>query len=238
MKTWMQSMMLGLMAMLMPVASGVQAASLPQDSQGSYSLATHSPVQSQEEVAIHTTGAHPFWSETRHAWVSARDLQAGEELRSQDGEEMRVASLGRIPGAQPVFNLEVESEDVYFVSEAGVLVHNSYADTLAKLRLKGFSKGELGEHFRKHGDEFPGMSQQDYLKRAKEFAAAADPNHKVDGRGPFLIKYDPSTKEILIVNKKDREIRTLYKDDGRDPDPWQAALDYATALSTPNPTQP
>jgi A nuclease of the HNH/ENDO VII superfamily with conserved LHH/Pretoxin HINT domain len=126
MKTWMQSMMLGLMAMLMPVASGVQAASLPQDSQGSYSLVTHSLVQSQEEVAIQTTGAHPFLSKTRHAWVSARDLQAGEALRGQDGEELRVASLGRIPGAQPVFNLEVETEHVYFVSEAGVLVHNAY----------------------------------------------------------------------------------------------------------------
>jgi Pretoxin HINT domain len=109
MKTWMQSMMLGLIAMLMPVASAVQAASLPQ-----------------EEVAIQTTGAHPFLSKTRHAWVSARDLQAGEELRSQDGEELRVASLGRIPGAQPVFNLEVEREHVYFVSGAGVLVHNGY----------------------------------------------------------------------------------------------------------------
>jgi len=74
---------------------------------------------------IQTTGAHPFWSETRQAWVPARELRAGEELRTQSGAAATVASLVRQPGSQPVFNLEVETEHVYFVGEAGVLVHNS-----------------------------------------------------------------------------------------------------------------
>jgi Pretoxin HINT domain len=142
----MQSMMLGLMALLMPVASAVQAASLPQSSQAAALFCCpHSAVDSQVEVAIHTTGAHPFWSETRHAWVSARDLQAGEELRSQDGEELRVASLGRIPGEQAVYNLTVETEHVYFVSEAGVLVHNGTLGDCNLTWTKARQSREVGD---------------------------------------------------------------------------------------------
>lgn len=57
--------------------------------------------------------------------MPARELRAGEELRTQSGAAATVASLVRQPGSQPVFNLEVETEHVYFVGEAGVLVHNA-----------------------------------------------------------------------------------------------------------------
>ena len=67
---------------------------------------------------IQTTGAHPFWSETRQAWVLARELRAGEALRTQSGAAATVASRARLSGSQPVFNLEVETEHVYFVGEA------------------------------------------------------------------------------------------------------------------------
>ena len=97
-------------------------------------LALAAPLTAQAEVEvlppdapalIQTTGAHPFWSETRQAWVPARELRAGEELRTQSGAAVTVASLACQPGSQPVFNLEVETEHVFFVSDAGVLVHNS-----------------------------------------------------------------------------------------------------------------
>ena len=99
---------LGLLALAAPLTTQAVAEVQPSDA----------------PALIQTTGAHPFWSETRQAWVPARELRAGEALRTQSGAAATVASLARQPGSQPVFNLEVETEHVYFVGEAGVLVHN------------------------------------------------------------------------------------------------------------------
>lgn len=61
------------------------------------------------------TGIHRFWR-SGHGWVMARDLKAGDRLRTKD----RV---------QPVFNLLVEGGDDYYVGEQGILAHdNGFVD--------------------------------------------------------------------------------------------------------------
>ena len=74
---------------------------------------------------IGTTGNHPFWSEDRKSFVRAEDLYAGENLTTAASESRRVRSVTRQTEFAPVFNLEVEAEHVYYVSRAGILVHNS-----------------------------------------------------------------------------------------------------------------
>ena len=74
---------------------------------------------------IGTTDNHPFWSEDRQAFIPAGELQSGEHLRTENGNLLAVtASSPRV--ADAVFNLEVNTEHVYFVSSDAVLVHNSY----------------------------------------------------------------------------------------------------------------
>jgi hypothetical protein len=77
---------------------------------------------------IGCTGAHPFWSEDRQAFIPARDLRLGETLRTESGTLRQITRITPRRGPPvPVFNLEVDAEHVYYVSVDGVLVHNAYS---------------------------------------------------------------------------------------------------------------
>jgi len=73
---------------------------------------------------IGTTASHPFWCEDRQAFVPAGDLKRGERLRTQDGQLLALTA-SRPRAADAVFNLEVNTEHVYYVGIHGLLVHNS-----------------------------------------------------------------------------------------------------------------
>ena len=77
------------------------------------------------EKPIGTTDNHPFWSEDRQAFIPAGELQTGERLRTEDGNLLAVSSSSpRV--ADAVFNLEVNAEHVYYVTNRALLVHNTY----------------------------------------------------------------------------------------------------------------
>lgn len=95
------------------------------------------------QPALGCTGTHPFWSEDRQAFIRADQLRAGDRLRTADGQTTFVVSVARRAGTEPVYNLEVDVEHVYYVGQAGVLVHNSCppigsGKTHAKAAAKGF----------------------------------------------------------------------------------------------------
>lgn len=71
------------------------------------------------------TPNHPIWSEDRHAFVRADVLQPGDLLRTYSGHTCRVLQSEMCAGEVRVYNLEVDTEHVYFVSRIGFLVHNS-----------------------------------------------------------------------------------------------------------------
>lgn len=78
---------------------------------------------------IGTTDNHPFWSEDRQAFVPAGELKTGEHLLTEDGRKLLVTHSVKRRVDVAVFNLEVNVEHVYFVTQQGVLVHNSYNAT-------------------------------------------------------------------------------------------------------------
>jgi len=57
--------------------------------------------------------------------VQAGQLDVGERVLTFSGDTKRVVTKLPRPGPQPVYNLEVHAEHVYFVGEDGLLVHNS-----------------------------------------------------------------------------------------------------------------
>ena len=100
-----------------------------------------------------------------------------------------------------------------------------------KVNWKGFSKGKLKDHFEKHGDEFGDITQTEYLKQAKEFAKETGETIQEKTVGNLVVKYDSSTKKVLVGNSKNREIRTFYKADGRSETPFEDAIKLAEELS-------
>lgn len=67
------------------------------------------------------------------------------------------------------------------------------------------------------------------MKKAKDFAAT-DSATTIDTivGGTFVIKADVLTDTIFVGNIKTREIRTLYKNDGRDDNAFEAAVALAS----------
>lgn len=87
-------------------------------------------------------------------------------------------------------------------------------------------------HYEKHvlkQKEFGNISQAEYLKQAKGFSKEAG-NFNEATVGNFIIKHDPVSGRVLVGHAKSREIRTFYKDEGRDTDAFQAAIDFAKGL--------
>ncbi len=74
--------------------------------------------------SLGVTANHPLYSETRHAWIPAGDLQLDEVVRTLNGESILTARTQR-PTRETVFNLEVHRSHSYHVSAIGVLAHNT-----------------------------------------------------------------------------------------------------------------
>jgi len=87
---------------------------------------------SDQTAALGVTAQHPVYSLDRGDFVAAGELSAGERLATLAGP---TAVLGIQPqqAAQTVYNLEVQGQHVFRVTSNGLLVHNSYADDIAKL---------------------------------------------------------------------------------------------------------
>jgi RHS repeat-associated protein len=80
---------------------------------------------------ITATGNHPFWLEKAHAWVEAKDLRAGDLLRTAASGYVRVSATRAWTEHRRVRNLTVADLHTYYVLAAAtaVLVHNcNFAD--------------------------------------------------------------------------------------------------------------
>jgi RHS repeat-associated protein len=177
---------------------------------------------------IETTENHPFWVEGK-GWVFAADLQVGDKLQQSNGNTLKIDKINIVTHDElvKVYNFTVAEFHTYYVSSLGIWVHNI---SCGEINWKGFSSGKLKSHWEKHGHEFGKISQNEYLKLAKGFAAETNSSFKEQVVGNFIVKYDPATGRVLVGHIKDRQIRTFYKDDGRSNDPFQAAIDLAKSL--------
>lgn len=88
---------------------------------------------------IGVTPNHPMYSLDRGDFIPAGNLRIGERLKTYTGVSAVVTLIDQVPGEQAVYNLEVHRDHVYYVSNLGVLVHNTYAVTQAidNLRFSG-----------------------------------------------------------------------------------------------------
>jgi hypothetical protein len=73
---------------------------------------------------VEPTALHPFWSADRGTWIRAGKLAKGERIVTLGGLRF-VESIAKKAGVHRVFNLEVETEHVYYAGAGLALVHNS-----------------------------------------------------------------------------------------------------------------
>jgi hypothetical protein len=70
------------------------------------------------------TGAHKLYRASDNRWVSACELQHGDQLAGTE-EPLTVVDSRHVPGVHRVFNMTVQGEHVYHVSSLGALAHNA-----------------------------------------------------------------------------------------------------------------
>jgi hypothetical protein len=120
---------------------------------------------------VGTTSNHPFWSVDRQEYVQAGQLAIGERLQTFSGDTKRVVSKLARPGPQPVYNLEVFVEHVYYVGKDGLLVHNSREYSLGNV-----STGEGRVHITYRGTKYGGEAYTGYASLpAAEVAGLSKP---------------------------------------------------------------
>jgi hypothetical protein len=75
---------------------------------------------------IRTTTEHPFWAIDK-GWVAASKLEVGDKLLMSSGKIVKVSAIKQESLTKPVkvYNFEVEDWHTYFVSNSGILVHNT-----------------------------------------------------------------------------------------------------------------
>ena len=73
---------------------------------------------------ITTTEEHPFWVPDV-GWVAAKDLHAGSLLQTKYESWLDVDRVVKRSDTATVYNFEVEGFHTYFVSDLGLLVHNT-----------------------------------------------------------------------------------------------------------------
>ncbi|MCC5670194.1 HINT domain-containing protein [Nostoc sp. CHAB 5784] len=81
---------------------------------------------------ISTTGEHPFWTPDK-GWVEAKELQVGSLLQTEDGRVIDVDKVEKREGQFQVYNFNVERFHTYFVSDLGILVHNTFCRLFTKI---------------------------------------------------------------------------------------------------------
>lgn len=77
---------------------------------------------------IQVTAEHPFFVEGK-GWMKVSELQPGNKLKtSTQGSEI-IESIKKISGKVTVYNIEVDGNHNYFVTDKKILVHNKSIET-------------------------------------------------------------------------------------------------------------
>jgi hypothetical protein len=84
-------------------------------------------VQGGKTATLHTTSKHPFWDDTKKAWVSAGKLKPGHLLNTVRNRHVVLVAVRVRPGEAPMYNLTVAGLHTYYVlaGNTSILVHNT-----------------------------------------------------------------------------------------------------------------
>lgn len=92
-----------------------------------------------EENPLGVTANHPLYSNDRDDWIAAGELKLGEQVTTVGGTATLTAKTQR-PGLHKVYNMEVHRSHSYYVSQFGILAHNTGID------CKRINVGPSGHH--------------------------------------------------------------------------------------------
>jgi Pretoxin HINT domain len=76
-----------------------------------------------KDERILVTAKHPFYVENK-GWVKVEDLKTGFILKTKSNSKEQIVSITKTDLSEDVYNIEVEGNHNYFVTDGSILVHN------------------------------------------------------------------------------------------------------------------
>jgi len=74
---------------------------------------------------LDATSGHKIWDATQHTFVNAGELRAGDQIETDTGGLITVASLTGYSADLTAYNLQISTIHTYYAGTTPVLVHNS-----------------------------------------------------------------------------------------------------------------
>jgi hypothetical protein len=167
---------------------------------------------------IETTPEHPFYT-AEDQWVTAGDLQMGDEVRRADGSYGIVEAVEFVHQSQSMYNLTVADAHTYFVGDGQWLVHNKCGSIWTPSPKKGLSPVENAyRHWKDHSPEFPEFyNAKQYVDATHAFinSPPAGTLTKTRPNGDVLFYHHGSN--TFAVKSASGAPRTMFRpDDGID----------------------
>lgn len=75
------------------------------------------------DYSLNVTGSHRFYINDK--WIEARYLKANDKLLLSNGDILNITNINHIKYTDNYYNIEVEDNHNYYVSEKEILVHNA-----------------------------------------------------------------------------------------------------------------
>lgn len=158
-------------------------------------------IEIENNVIIETTVEHPFYVKDI-GWVEAGKLKEGDKLFSKELGDTEIAAVWEdIYLDRDVYNLQLEGNHNFFVSELGLLVHNDTAcaemlkkldDQIAKAVKEGASKDVIKKLKKERSklanklDTLDDISKHFDLEEAKKYERKIDSSKRFDlDKGDF-----------------------------------------------------
>ena len=83
-------------------------------------------LQYSDGTEIETTWNHPFYIQDK-GWVEVKDLEVGDLSLTSGDTVLEITGIRMKPAPQTVYNIHLDKDHTYFVTDSDVLVHN-YGD--------------------------------------------------------------------------------------------------------------
>jgi Protein of unknown function (DUF1557). len=86
-----------------------------------HTLEIYEVITDNQKILV--TAEHPFYVEEK-GWVQVKNLQTGFVLKTKDNTKEHIVSVTLKETPETVYNIEIEGNHNYFVTNSNILVHN------------------------------------------------------------------------------------------------------------------
>lgn len=95
--------------------------------------------------SINVTAEHPIYVVSK-GWIKVKDLKAGDVLKSSDDEAtIKISSIKKLVKTETVYNIEVDGNHNYFITNSTILVHNKNISEIKKNQDNSTKKSSNNE---------------------------------------------------------------------------------------------